>query len=99
MRRLLLIAYDISDAKRLRLVHRLVRGYGDPVQFSVYVALLSEKDEVVLRERLKDIIHHREDQIILIRLGGENNETSAMPANWSVVGRRVTVPDERLLIF
>lgn len=99
MRYHLLIAYDVADPKRLRLVHRTVRGYGDAVQYSVYLGILSEKDEAVLREKLADIIHHREDQVIFIRLGSEDSGAPTMPDHWRVIGRRITLPERRFHIF
>ena len=99
MRHHLLIAYDIADPKRLRLVHRLVRSYGDAVQYSVYLGMLSEKDEAILREKLRDIIHHLEDQVIFIRLGGGQADTPTMPSHWTVVGRKIALVENRLLIY
>ena len=39
-------AYDIRDPRRWRRVHRIVKGYGGRLQFSVFECLLSEKAAV-----------------------------------------------------
>jgi CRISPR-associated protein Cas2 len=41
MRLLYVVTYDISDKKRLRKVFRLMRGYGDHLQLSVFRCELS----------------------------------------------------------
>lgn len=69
MRNRYVVSYDISDAKRLRRVHRLMRGYGTPLQYSVFQCDLSPSERVLLIEALTPVIHHREDQVMLINLG------------------------------
>ena len=63
-----LVTYDICESRRLQRVHSLMKGYGDGFQYSVFICQLSEKDFVILRERLRDIIHNNEDQVVMIRL-------------------------------
>jgi CRISPR-associated protein Cas2 len=81
MRACYIVSYDISDPKRLRRVHRTMRGFGDPLQYSVFRCVLSPSERVLLLEALSEIIHHREDQVMLIHLGpadgraGESIET------------------------
>ncbi|HEX8097943.1 MAG TPA: CRISPR-associated endonuclease Cas2 [Pyrinomonadaceae bacterium] len=69
MRTRYIVSYDIADPKRLRRVHRTMRGYGDALQYSVFRCDLSPSERVLLIEALTSIINHREDQVMLIRLG------------------------------
>ena len=69
MRTRYIVSYDIADPQRLRRVHRTMRGYGDPLQYSVFRCDLSSSERVLLIEALTPIINHREDQVMLIRLG------------------------------
>ena len=69
MRTCYIVAYDISDPKRLRRVYRTMRGYGDPLQYSVFRCILSPSERVLLIEALTPIINHREDQVLFINLG------------------------------
>lgn len=98
MRRHILVSYDICDPKRLRRVHRLVKGYGDGVQYSVFLCQLSEKDEVILRERLHDLLNHREDQVIMLRLG-EVDKSNKLDSHLRVIGKKLEIMDLRTLIF
>ncbi|MDD4792699.1 MAG: CRISPR-associated endonuclease Cas2, partial [Firmicutes bacterium] len=41
MRRRFIVCYDISDPKRLRKMYRTMRGFGDPLQKSVFTCDLS----------------------------------------------------------
>jgi len=64
-----IVSYDISDEKRLRRVHRTMKGYGDPLQYSVFRCDLSASERVLMIEALSKIINHREDQVMLVDLG------------------------------
>jgi len=69
MRTRYIVSYDISDQKRLRRVHRTMKGYGDPLQYSVFRCDLSASERVLMIEALSKVINHREDQIMLIDIG------------------------------
>jgi CRISPR-associated protein Cas2 len=64
-----LVCYDISDDKRLRKVFKVMRGYGDHLQFSIFECQLTSMDLVRLRSELGSIIHHNEDQVLFVNLG------------------------------
>ena len=69
MRRRYLITYDISDDKRLRKVFQILRGFGDHLQYSVFECQLTRMDLIRLRAELAQVIHHKEDQVLLVDLG------------------------------
>lgn len=69
MRNRFIVSYDISDPKRLRRVHRVMRGYGEALQYSVFRCDLSPSERILLLEALTPEINHRDDQIMLIDLG------------------------------
>lgn len=82
MRRLYIVSYDICDKKRLRKVLSIMRGFGDHLQLSVFRAELSPKECMQMKMQLDPVIHHDEDQVLVIPLGpagGEiENEIEAM---------------------
>lgn len=47
-----MIAYDISDHRQRRLIHKLLQDHGHRVQYSVFECELSRKQQQVLRARL-----------------------------------------------
>jgi len=69
MRSRYIVAYDIADPARLRRVHRIVRGFGDGLQYSVFQCDLSPAERVLLVEALTAAINHRDDSVLLIDLG------------------------------
>jgi CRISPR-associated protein Cas2 len=69
MRATYLVCYDIADEKRLRKVFRIIRGYGDHLQYSVFECQMSPTDLVMCRGELSAAIHHEEDQVLFIHLG------------------------------
>ncbi|MDH7515690.1 MAG: CRISPR-associated endonuclease Cas2 [Bacteroidota bacterium] len=69
MRTLYIVTYDVCDAKRLRRVFRLLRGYGDHLQLSVFRCELSDRERAELVQKLHDLIKHDEDQVLLFPLG------------------------------
>ena len=69
MRLLYVVTYDVSDDKRWRRVFKLMRGYGDHVQYSVFRCELSERERVELMEKLAGVVKQDEDQVLLFPLG------------------------------
>lgn len=57
------MAYDIRRPKRLRRVHAVLKRYGIPIQYSVFVARLSESALLKLLTELKSVIDSRRDDI------------------------------------
>ena len=89
MRTCYIVAYDIAEPKRLQRVHRTMRGYGDPLQYSVFRCILSPSERVLLIEALTPIINHREDQVMLINLGPADGRAQT---SFEILGR--TLPSE-----
>lgn len=69
MRQTFVVTYDISDDKRLRRVYRLMRGWGDHIQLSVFRCELNARELVDLRSRLSTVINHAEDQVLFVDVG------------------------------
>lgn len=75
-RRQYLITYDISSDKRRTAVFKELVGQGDHVQYSVFLCSLSPQELAGLRATLSEMIHEREDQIIIVDLGRAENDTN-----------------------
>ncbi len=68
-RLLYIVTYDVRDDRRLRRVFRLMRGYGDHVQYSVFRCELSARERAELMIKLADVLKPSEDQALLFPLG------------------------------
>ncbi len=64
-----IVSYDISDQKRLYAVHKVMKGYGNALHYSVFRCHLSPKGKVELVVALTNIIKHDEDRVMIINLG------------------------------
>ena len=71
MRNAYLVTYDISEPKRLRSVFKIMQGFGEHLQYSVFRCELLLADKVRLYSKLTEQINHKEDQILVVDLGPE----------------------------
>jgi len=62
------IAYDIRDPKRWRKVFEILKGFGSPVQFSIFACSLTSTQLEDLTDRLKEAINLKEDRAAIIPL-------------------------------
>jgi CRISPR-associated protein Cas2 len=64
-----LVCYDVSEPKRLRRTHQIMLGFGDPLQYSVFVCDLSAMERLLMEDALRRSSHPGEDRVHLIDLG------------------------------
>jgi len=89
MRRLFIVTYDISDPKRLRRVFKAMKGFGQHLQLSVFRCDLTAMERFEMIAVLQGIIHHGEDQVLIVDLG----ESEGRRVQVESIGR--PVPKER----
>lgn len=78
VRRLFIVAYDISNPKRLRKVFRTLRGYGDHLQLSVFRCDLTASQRIQLVAKLQKTIDHTEDQVMFVDLGSSEGRAHSI---------------------
>jgi CRISPR-associated protein Cas2 len=66
---LYIVAYDISDDKRLRKVFKLMKGYGEWLQFSIFQCRLSPRRHAELMSLLDGMIINGHDHVVMMDLG------------------------------
>lgn len=76
-RRHYIVSYDIAsgkegDKRRTKVFDRL-EGRGDHAQFSVFFCQLNPRELAELRSDLTAIIHHAQDQVLVVDLGPAHN--------------------------
>lgn len=69
MEHLYIVSYDIADPKRWRRLFRLMHGYGEWLQLSVFQCRLSARRRAELQAMIDNIIHHRDDHVLMMDLG------------------------------
>jgi len=89
------VSYDICDQKRWRKVYRAMRGFGDHVQYSVFVCELADAERVLMLTALDKVIHHGEDQVLIIDLGpAEGRGGDCIEA----LGKAFTCPERHAIV-
>jgi CRISPR-associated protein Cas2 len=64
-----IVAYDVSDAKRLRQTYKKMNGFGDPLQYSVFSCDLSDVELTLMKRAIGAIINHSEDRVMIVDIG------------------------------
>lgn len=96
MRRSYIVCYDIREAKRLRRVFRVLKGYGEHWQYSVFFCTIKDIDRVRLQSDLESAMNLKEDQAMIIDMG--SNEGAAREAA-TVIGEPLLHKAERTVVI
>lgn len=95
MRQTFVVSYDISCPKRLRRVYKLMRGWGDHIQLSVFRCELNPRELVELRWRLNQIINSAEDQVLFVDVGPVEGRGST---SIRAIGKAYTPPERTAIV-
>jgi CRISPR-associated protein Cas2 len=95
MRSVYLVAYDISDAKRLKAMHRCMLGFGDALQYSLFRCVLSAKEKLMMVEAAKEVINQREDSVMVVCMGPVEGKADE---RLEFLGLRMNISERRALI-
>lgn len=96
MRRCYLVCYDIRDPKRLRRVHSVLRGYGEPWQLSVFFCVLKQIDRVRLQTDLEEHMNQKEDQALILDLGPNEKEARK---SVTTIGQPLPEPPSSMVVI
>ena len=66
---LYIVTYDIADDKRWRAVFRLMHGYGEWLQLSVFQCRLTRSRHIDLVARLSGLISLADDHVMIVDVG------------------------------
>jgi CRISPR-associated protein Cas2 len=65
---LTIVTYDISDDKRRTKLHKLLQGFGQWTQYSLFECFLTDKEWVRLRHEIDQLCVDSEDSVRIYRL-------------------------------
>ncbi|KAA0254359.1 CRISPR-associated endonuclease Cas2 [Acidobacteria bacterium ACD] len=60
-----LVCYDVRQPGRYRQLHKLIKGFGTPVQYSVFRCFLDDRTTAELRWRLEKILEPEDSLLVL----------------------------------
>jgi CRISPR-associated protein Cas2 len=68
-----LLCYDIANPKRLQKIHRVIKNYAVPIQYSVFLGRFTSKELKTLLSTLDGLIKSSEDDIRIYPLNRQPN--------------------------
>ncbi|MCX5746576.1 MAG: CRISPR-associated endonuclease Cas2 [Proteobacteria bacterium] len=95
MRNRYFVTYDITDDRRRTLVYRMLRGFGDHLQYSVFRCDLTDRRRVELIAALFGLVDHDTDQILVIDLGPVDGRAAICVSS---IGRAYSNPERVTII-
>lgn len=81
----LLVAYDVTDPKRLRRVAFALEDYGRRLQRSVFVCFLSPEDADAMETQVRELIDTSTDSLLVLPLCAHCRDRSSeygVPFDW-----------------
>jgi CRISPR-associated protein Cas2 len=90
-----LVTYDIMDPKRWQKVRRAMKGYGEPLQYSVFACELSDSQRVRMVTTLEELIRSDQDRVIIVDLGPAKGNAAERV---SFLGRQEPLPERTATI-
>ena len=92
--RLFIVTYDIADQRRWRRVYKVMHGYGEWIQLSVFQCRLTRRRRAELETRLRELVKNGEDHVLLVDVGPADKIELAIESigkTFSKMERRATV--------
>ena len=70
---LYIVTYDIADDKRWRRLFKLMHGYGEWLQLSVFQCRLTRMRHAELVQLIEGILHREKDHLLMLDIGPAEN--------------------------
>jgi len=88
------VAYDVRDPQRLLQVHKTMKGYGDPIQYSVFVCELNGSEVIIMKQDVGKVMNFSEDRLLIINTGSIERSTR----NVEVIGMSLEKQREAAIV-
>ena len=96
MRRRYLVCYDVSDKMRLRRVHKTMKGYGEPLQYSVFSCDLNDVEKTLMLEAVLPKMNQQDDRLMVVDLGSPHRRG---PKAAEVFGPEPRLPSDGAIVI
>ena len=64
-----IVTYDIGEPRRWRRLFKLMNGYGEWLQLSVFQCRLTRRRRIELAAAISEVINHNQDHVLILDLG------------------------------
>lgn len=64
-----IVTYDIGEPRRWRRLFKLMNGYGEWLQLSVFQCRLTRRRRIELAAAINEVINHNQDHVLILDLG------------------------------
>jgi CRISPR-associated protein Cas2 len=95
MRNVYVVCYDISNDCRLRRVYKVMRGFGEHIQLSVFRCELSARERIEMLAALTLVINHDEDQVLIVDIGPADGRGATV---FQALGRAYLSPQRHAIV-
>ena len=89
-----IVMYDISNNKRWRRVFKVMNGFGEWLQLSVFQCRLSRRRRAELETELRGLVEIGKDHVLIIDIGPVNKSNIAVVSlgkTYSVIERQAII--------
>ena len=98
MRNTYIVAYDVADDKRRNKAHRLLKGHGDALQYSVFRCNLSMAERMKLQTVLWEVLNLNEDRIVILDLGPQEGRATLAIETWGRPLEETPPPNTAMIV-
>jgi CRISPR-associated protein Cas2 len=89
-----IVAYDIGEPRRWRRLFKLMHGYGEWLQLSVFQCRLTRRRRVELAAAIDEVINRNQDHVLILDLGPVERvelRVLSIGKTYAPVGREPTI--------
>lgn len=92
---LYIVAYDISNTKRWRRIFKILHGYGEWMQLSIFQCRLSKVKRIELESRVREVIKSGQDHLMIIDIGPARNIKLRIES----IGKELNIIEKRAVVI
>ncbi|MCB1144582.1 MAG: CRISPR-associated endonuclease Cas2 [Leptospiraceae bacterium] len=93
-----LLMYDIVNPKRLQKIHKICKGYGQQIQYSVFLCQLTREDLEILKGKLSKWVN-TDDQILFIRIKPVKKTKEGIDSRVISLGKKFSFYEDEYMII
>jgi len=98
MRNVYIVAYDVVADKRRTKVHKMLKGRGDALQYSLFHCALSPTELIELKTAMWEVLNLKEDRLVILDLGPQTGRATLAIDSWGKPLEDPPKPNEPMIV-